>query len=668
MDRRRLINALVALGVARAGAARAQADPARGGRFAPTDAIFTPPPTGVITVVLRTTYAFIRTACQQSPDTDLVRHLRLGQTPGIGSGSSSGGTVDPSGFRFIPKATPLGATADAYNKATSVQAGAEEAAALKINNMGVGGNHATICWRVTVAGGHGKTNVDVGSIYADGEPKDWIIARIFSPTQLIMEQVNLGTATAWAFPAVAPVGASFTHVSGGTHTAGFGYTDPTEAQLTPLNAGYVVEVVLDGQVICTTGYGLTATARVGNTGNGTLSSLSGLPPAMPGAYTLAFTSGTAFGVTDPNGNSIGAGALTASSAGSTAVFSAAGITLRVTAGPVAFVDADAFTIASVQTYAGMDGVYAGRTLVISEAYSILNPASQQASLIANCGADPPNYQRSDIVEQLRVSYRYTFDPWGAMVIGPSRVSAMQDFGRALPSTSSPEGDFWDGMQLQRFSLACDHPPGITDGLQLYVPDTPNPISGYLFQSFSDVTTRPANITVIPIADCGDPTNPPTHFCQRALRGGTVLWSELYGINPTYGLGAPSVAMVSKANVMFFTPAQKQYPVLIDYTAGDGVAGTDMLGMDFRAPFLPTDPNLSVPGVIVDMDGRRYCYITAHKSLVNYGVAVPPDLNGQSVTVIRKVGDIVVHSRTVRNAEIVITVGSGYGDAILAFDG
>jgi hypothetical protein len=643
-------------------------EPYFNGVFAPTDAIFSPPLEGQVVVALQVGYAYVRTACQQSTTTDLCRRIKLGETPseaveGV-SGSSPGGCIDPAGFRFIPKSTTVAATIGAYNNATPAQSGTDESIAFLINKMPVGGNHGTICTQVTVAAGHGKTNVDVGSIYADGAPINWIIAYIVSSTVLIMEAENPGTATAWSFGPAFPTGLTFTHVSGGTHTGNFNFTAPTETQLIPLNAKYVMELVLDGTVLYTTAYALTAVAGGGNSGNGTVTG-SGTPPALAGNYTLTFTSSTAFGVTDPNGASLGTGVLPASTVGSWVLFSAAGITLRVTAGSAPFVNTDTFAITSVQTYSGTDGVYAGAQCAINEVYSILNPASQQTSLINNVGANPPNYQRSDIAEQCRAFYQWTFNPWGAMTNGGSAVNNIQAFNRVAPSSTYPFGDFWAGLQIQRFGLTTDTPPSTATAIQLYIPNTPAPIGGYSFQAFADITTPPADSVLIPIASCGDPTDPPNHFCQRALLSGTVLWSEVYGINPTYALGIPATAIVSKANVAFFTPAQKQYTPQIDYTAGNGVAGvTQMVGTTFRAPFLPTDPMLSVPGVIVDMNGERYCYITAHQSLTRHSVAVPAELNGEAITVIQLAGGMTVNSRVVQNGEILITVTGGYGDAML----
>jgi|GEM_PF-744100 len=81
---------------------------------------------------------------------------------------------------------------------------------------------------------------------------------------------------------------------------------------------------------------ITKAAKTGNTGNGTMGAVTAQPGIMAGAYKIDFTSATAFTVTDPMGNVVGAGSVGA--AFSTQV----GFT--ITAGAAAFVAGDGFTI------------------------------------------------------------------------------------------------------------------------------------------------------------------------------------------------------------------------------------------------------------------------------------------------------------------------------------
>jgi hypothetical protein len=80
-----------------------------------------------------------------------------------------------------------------------------------------------------------------------------------------------------------------------------------------------------------------AVAGGGNTGNGTVGSLSGSSSAEVGTYTINMTAATAFTVTNPKGEVIGSG--------STGVAFANEINFTVTAGGTPFAAGDSFTIA-----------------------------------------------------------------------------------------------------------------------------------------------------------------------------------------------------------------------------------------------------------------------------------------------------------------------------------
>jgi len=99
-------------------------------------------------------------------------------------------------------------------------------------------------------------------------------------------------------------------------------------------------------------------------------------------------------------------------------------------------------------------------------------------------------------------------------------------------------------------------------------------------------------------------------------------------------------------------------------SGDAVAGEVDYVTSFRAPFLPTDTDLTVPAIIATMDGSTYCYITAHKNLSNKAVAIPSKYNGWKITTIKGSANVILQSEYVSNNEIVITVSNNYGDVVL----
>lgn len=91
---------------------------------------------------------------------------------------------------------------------------------------------------------------------------------------------------------------------------------------------------------------IEAVAGAGNTGNGTIGTLSTGSAPLIGVYTLTATDATHFAVVDPEGNSLG-------SATAGTPFTSTGINFTITAGGTAFVAGDTF---SVEVYDAV-GVY-----------------------------------------------------------------------------------------------------------------------------------------------------------------------------------------------------------------------------------------------------------------------------------------------------------------------
>jgi hypothetical protein len=81
----------------------------------------------------------------------------------------------------------------------------------------------------------------------------------------------------------------------------------------------------------------TAAAKVGNTGNGTISAIEINSDVSKGVYVVRFTAATQFLVTDPSGVLIGSGVTGAE-------FDASGLVFTITAGGTAFVANDAFNL------------------------------------------------------------------------------------------------------------------------------------------------------------------------------------------------------------------------------------------------------------------------------------------------------------------------------------
>lgn len=81
---------------------------------------------------------------------------------------------------------------------------------------------------------------------------------------------------------------------------------------------------------------IASAAYAGNTGNGTLGTLSALAAAQPGAYNVVFASATKFEVYDPSGKFV--------AVGTTGVAFSNQVQFTITAGGTAFVAGDGFTV------------------------------------------------------------------------------------------------------------------------------------------------------------------------------------------------------------------------------------------------------------------------------------------------------------------------------------
>ena len=302
-----------------------------------------------------------------------------------------------------------------------------------------------------------------------------------------------------------------------------------------------------------------------------------------------------------------------------------------------------------------DGEYKGQRVVLSEIYTLMNMARQQDYLIANVGTPTPSYTNAAIGGQVRFYYEYQWSAYGAMSVRAA-IGAKEAYSRTV------EADYWGGIQMQRLSLLGDSTPGMQARVALYIPETA-PVSGFDFEAVADITDNAA-IVRVPAASCDDPANPASHFALigRNLSGDPVA-GHLYGYSRDTGLGVPAVRANAATDVMYFSPAEKQYPIAVDSKAGDAAVGDIRAVTAFRAPFLPTDPDLTIPGVVVNMDGINYVYITTHQALYAKPVLLPGELSGQKITVIKPSSTLSVLSQFVTGGAILVE-SSGYGDVVI----
>lgn len=304
-----------------------------------------------------------------------------------------------------------------------------------------------------------------------------------------------------------------------------------------------------------------------------------------------------------------------------------------------------------------DGIYDGGRVTLSEVYSLMGIGEQQADLIAKVGAASPDYISDDIGEQVRFYYEFEWNYLGSMSVRAAH-------GVKAPYTrAAPAGDYWGGIQLQRLSLAGDAPAGMHDKVFVYIPEVA-PVSGLDFEAIAEVTNNLLDVTV-PTTSCDDVNDPASHFCLIGKDSlDVVLSGHVFGYSREDGLGVPATRASSVTDIYNLSPAEKNYPHAIDDAAGDPVADDTDFVSSFRSPFLPTDTDLTIPGVISTMGGVNYCYITSHQNLTFKEVTIPSKFNGWPVTVLKSSANVTVHSTHVLDGIIKISVINNYGDVVL----
>jgi len=137
--------------------------------------------------------------------------------------------------------------------------------------------------------------------------------------------------------------------------------------------------ILPGTVIADVPATFTASSTAGssNVGNGTVGSFTAQPPAPAGAYTVTFSSATAFAVTNPFGVAIGAGV-------TGTAFGGAGVEFTITAGATAFAAGDTFSLALAWTGGGWAPLVS--TTASPIAYAILRDLADATHNIATAAA------------------------------------------------------------------------------------------------------------------------------------------------------------------------------------------------------------------------------------------------------------------------------------------
>lgn len=185
------------------------------------------------------TDAYVRTV--YSDTYDLVQKIRYGL-----NAVWSNNVINPIDMRLIPRTTAKDSTISIYPSGTQVASQGDDATPVNYNSTYIGANHGALIVHELIAAGHGKGNVDVGSIYEYGGYQ-WTIVRVLADNKLWVVSQNTGT-TYWQFNTTSGflAGKTLTHVSGGTNTASFTPTGDAMTQLLSAVNNHTKKIVING--------------------------------------------------------------------------------------------------------------------------------------------------------------------------------------------------------------------------------------------------------------------------------------------------------------------------------------------------------------------------------------------------------------------------------------
>ncbi|GBQ69673.1 phage protein Gp19 [Ameyamaea chiangmaiensis NBRC 103196] len=167
------------------------------------------------------------------------------------------------------------------------------------------------------------------------------------------------------------------------------------------------EVTFQGGLVIAAAASLAADIIVaeGNTGDGTIGTVTTTAATSPSNYTLLMTSDTAFSVTDAKDNAIGSGAVGTAFTGSN------GLGFTVTAGTTAFVEGDSFVITVIDTAFGQYVPFNGSNTAVGILFNLMR-------------LQPQTSRRATVIKRMAEVNGAELQ-WDASVTGAANAATLQ---------------------------------------------------------------------------------------------------------------------------------------------------------------------------------------------------------------------------------------------------
>jgi hypothetical protein len=302
-----------------------------------------------------------------------------------------------------------------------------------------------------------------------------------------------------------------------------------------------------------------------------------------------------------------------------------------------------------------DGVYAARSVDITESYDLPNMASAVAFLGAKVGDSTVYLNDARIATQSRMGMVYRFAPNGSCTVYHS-FRAHQDLTLYYVGFIQQSVLNYSGKTLLQ-----------------YVPKV-NPIVGTLktwnLAAAEDITTQIEGLALTS-ATWLDPNSPPDRMAQIVKNGSAREFGFILGYSPLRGVGAPATrkTLINDAGLLHTT--RKMYPkgVTSGSTAlGGGTllsAGSYFEAVAYRAFFNST----VVPEATVFTwyyDGpHAVVLLDFHQNVTGKPIPLPSEFTGAAVTVVEKSASFTLQGGEMVSPDgLYVTVTGGYGYAVL----
>lgn len=307
------------------------------------------------------------------------------------------------------------------------------------------------------------------------------------------------------------------------------------------------------------------------------------------------------------------------------------------------------------------GVHRCNYIQIVESYGIGDPFSMLAYILAGRPwATPPQFNHPSIRTQVLVEYTHEIHDNGSIRV-PFRIQTLTPLD--MNTNTGYAGVVQAGLigyvsagGAENVSLLTQRVNPIVGTLRTYDFEAGTIISG---------TMEALEVTS---ASWKNALNPPDRgiFVVKNTATGVRRHGLTVGYSRLSGVGTELSNYAN--NTLGISASRKLYPKMLTNRALGSANGTlppiVVEGVAKRVMFnLALNPEASEVAVSLRPGGAEIS-LTFNQNVTNYAVKVPAKLNGMTATIVDSNGNLTLNNAVVTAGEIIVTVTSDYGEAVL----